>query len=482
MLRRLKHTSLIAQYPAIELSYSQSDPVVAPITLTLAGNGLRLRFDGPEQRLRLIEVIDFRKVHAEYEGMDVFKSHEAEQSGPSYRSLIKLFGPTFPGEHLDEPQSESNATYVLSYPGVAFSFSVSRTALESGKDNQTLLSSSAASPAQSMAIYLGESWPKARAVLFAPSTAPPRPRAVSSVRRPDTTDEVELVKVYGEGRLELVRRSGQALVVTLSETTPQDLVTELGPPDAIYRKNDRRLAIHKNRGHTRGRSSSADTDYSSSRTTEDDSEGEDMHDPALSAEARELGSAEHFFNYSRYGFDFLISQATTPSAASPTLPEAMTSVGGGGEAHRVRRSEQTATKLIIHGNVPASWLFGRNRRCRWSLEHVPTARETQPLTSELRFADVAVRLAEVFGTADLSGSVMGPQKGMLLNRGWADSPSSSCELLGGWEEDTGSKAKAGHSMHSQKDQGVSSTSELFGYPGMIFEVLPNDCINGLTVY
>ncbi|KAB8337201.1 hypothetical protein FH972_021503 [Carpinus fangiana] len=469
VLRRLKHPQLASQYPAVDLAYSHSGPAIAPIVITLARNGLRLRFDGPEQRLRLIEVLDFRKTSVEYEGSEIFKAHEADQLGPSYRSLTKLFGPTFPGEYLEDPQSQSSAIYVLSYPGIAFSFSVSRSGLDSRKDNHALLSSSAASPAKSMAIFVGESFSKARTDLFSPTDKPLRQRAASSGRHSDATDDVDLVKVYGEGRLELIRRSGQPLVITLSETTPQDLVTELGPPDAIYRKNDRRLAIHRNRGHARGRSSSADTDYSSSRTTEDDSEDEDPENPALSTEATELASAEHFYNYSRYGFDFLISQATTASAASPTLPEAMTNLGSG-NGHDTPRGEQTATKMIMHGNVPASWLFGRHRRCRWVLEHVPTARVTSPLTSETSFADVAARLSEVFTGVDLTGSGSGQQKGMLLNRDWADSPSSSCELLGGWEEDTAGRTTGTlSSSHSQKDAGISSNSELFGYPGMIFE-------------
>ena len=44
--------------------------------MSLPENGLRLRFDGVDQRLRLIEVIDFRKIKLAYKGSELVKVYD----------------------------------------------------------------------------------------------------------------------------------------------------------------------------------------------------------------------------------------------------------------------------------------------------------------------------------------------------------------------------------------------------------------------
>ena len=64
------------------------------------------------------------------------------------------------------------------------------------------------------------------------------------------------------------------------------------------------------------------------------------------------------------------------------------------------------------------------------------------------------------------------QRGMVLNRGWGDSPGSSCEFLGGWEESGARRAETNG----------DSTTTLYGFPGLVFEVLKNGYINTVTVF
>jgi hypothetical protein len=54
------------------LAYENTSSVKEPVILNLPTNGVRLRFDGPEQRLRLIEVLDFTKSHLIYKDKDRF--------------------------------------------------------------------------------------------------------------------------------------------------------------------------------------------------------------------------------------------------------------------------------------------------------------------------------------------------------------------------------------------------------------------------
>jgi isoleucyl-tRNA synthetase len=73
------------------------------------------------------------------------------------------------------------------------------------------------------------------------------------------------------------------------------------------------------------------------------------------------------------------------------------------------------------------------------------------------------------------------QRGMVLNRGWEQSPESSIELLGDLEESP-TRGKAGDADTSEVTGGGLSNTELFGFPGMLFEVLKNDTVSCLTVF
>lgn len=66
---------------------------------------------------------------------------------------------------------------------------------------------------------------------------------------------------------------------------------------------------------------------------------------------------------------------------------------------------------------------------------------------------------------------------MVLNRGWGDSPGSSCELLGGWEE-----SAEGAVRNAAEGGGGLGNTELFGFPGLVFEVLKNEAVSCLTVF
>ena len=96
-----------------------------------------------------------------------------------------------------------------------------------------------------------------------------------------------------------------------------------------------------------------------------------------------------------------------------------------------------------------------------------TSTTTSPLlNSEMSFDEIYEKLKERFGAT---------QKPMLLNRG-SDSPSSSVELLGGWDE-----GDAGLRRTGSAEEAFGNT-ELYGFPGLIFEVLRNKAVSSLTVF
>ena len=471
-------------YPVLDIFYSPADPLSTPITISLPKNGLRLRFDGATQRLRLIEVLDFSLVALLYENRDIVKLPQdgSKATGPAFRHIYdRLIGPTFPGEYLPpaDGSTSKRGLYILSYPGVAFTFPVRSAAWSDPRDFVSLLSQHA-EPASNMAIFDGESWRAARADLYDRTCPIPRPFLSGTKVKETRPNEVDFVLIKGSGVLEIHRRSSSTFRLCLGSSTPQDLLVELGPPDAIYRKSDRRLSIHK--AHRKSRSSSSntrfedggDTGYSSHAVTTDESDAEDE---VNSANEKSNARAECFWNYFQHGIDIFMS-CPQPVPDRMDLGKADLAV----MSAAAEPNHLVATKALLHGNVPGSYPFNRYRRCRWRL--APTSkgeRTSKVLTSETSFHRISRALQKSLDAAASSkDNQRHLQQGMILNRGWGTSPESSCELLGGWEESR-KPTGAGDAAIGEDTPGTGN-SELFGFPGLIFEVLKNDTVSCLTIY
>lgn len=468
-------------YPELDLSYSASEPLLHPVTVNLPSNGVRLRFDGPDQRLRLIEILDFSIATLTYKNMDLVRRPKPAEdgntftqsnSGPTFRHVYnRVFGPAYKGDYVGAGAGNSTGTYVLSYPGLAFSFPVKHKSWSDQADFVSILSSSATSPATSLAIFSGSSWPEARSQLYQNPHVLPRNSALVGKNADSVPAEIEEVRLHGAGCLEFIRRNSPSATVVLNHTTPQDLVADFGPPDAVYRKHDSRFSIHAGSTSTRRRPSASpapdapDTDQSSVQSYTDDSDA----DSSADLRTREP-EAECFYNYFNHGFDALISYSTTHSPSFPGTSE--------GPPSNSSSSTLLVTKLIIHGNVPGSYCFNRHRRSRWKII-IPSRNE--PLNSEMSFASISKSLRDVWHeTYESAEDEQKMQRGMVLNRGWDESPDSSMELLGGFEETADSSKRTDGGTRTSVS-GLNNT-ELFGFPGMLFEVLKNDAVSCLTVY
>ncbi|KAI1459940.1 hypothetical protein F4805DRAFT_419264 [Annulohypoxylon moriforme] len=488
------------RFPKLDLTYSATQPVTDPVVLALPANGIRLRFDGPEQRLRLVEVIDFSKNRITYQEKDIAKPAQGTlgsprlggdaTSGPAFKNIYhRLFGPTYAGEYIpptDSGNSNAVGTYILSYPGVAFSFPLPKSAYSPNKDVVSLLSSSASQTASSVAVFSGKSWAHARETLWDEILPSVKSTFLFSKSKEVVPDEISLVKIHGGGRLQLFKKWTNASVwINLGETTPQDLVAELGPPDAIYRKNDQRMYIHKTRtaSHSRSRSNGGDyrrpddltdTDQSSAHTGSDDSEDEAIEDEFIGNV-----SGECFYNYFYLGFDILVSPPQPTSRTPPSQVSALNGkeVPGSNPFKNGTADRLVATKMVLHANVPGSYPFNRHRRCRWEIQYLAIDSSSTILNSETPFDEIEERLREEWkSTYSSEEDAKRRQRGMVLNRGWGDSPGSSCEFLGGWEDSSGGVAA------KKFDGSEDSTTTLYGFPGMVFEVLKNGFVSAVTVY
>lgn len=450
--------------------------------MTLPTNGIRLRFDGPDQRLRLIEILDFSKSTLTYKSTELVRRSGSttdatfdQSAGPSFKHLYnRLFGPSYPGEYIPPKSKQVNGAYVLSWPGLAATFSLRPKSWSEKVDFVTLLSSSAASPATSLAIFSGSSWSEARSMLYSKQPNLPRTLSLAGKQSDHIPDEIEEVVIHGQGKIELFRRASVPWMIVLNETTSQDLVAELGPPDAIFRKTGGRISVQASTSNNRLPSMSpvldphvAEHEHSSAKSFTDESENEILN---IDEDRNEDTNSEAFYNYFHHGFDALIS---SPQPSATRDPE---------RAHTP--PDSVVTKLFLHGNIPGSYAFNRHRRSRWRVA-VESDGLDVPVTSEMRFSDVSDTLKLVYQHAYRdSEEEKRMQRGMVLNRGWGDgeSPESSIELLGDFEEGLVSSKDGTTRPEIEASISNFNNTELFGFPGLLFEVLKNDSIACLTVY
>ncbi|KAI7369914.1 UPF0183-domain-containing protein [Hortaea werneckii] len=493
-------------YPAIDLHYSQTDPLDTPVVVGLPVNGVRLRFDGADQRLRLIEVLDFKKIKLLYKGSELVKGTEdgLAAGGPAFKRVYSLFGPSYPGEYLPpRNKRDTYGTYVLSWPGVAFNFPLQHAAWSREKDHVSLLGSHVAGAATHMALFEGKSWPEARKDLFVREPEGPRLSALANRAKDSLPEEIDFANILGDGRIELVRSNGNPpFVITLNQTTPQDLTTELGPPDAVHKREEppgtpepttqHRRAASSSRPLSNGRShpGSQPSSYSSTGTDTFDTDfdpGEAEDDPA------ERASRERFWCYFSHGLDILVGPPSDHATTSHTTET---------PSHLATSHHLVVTRLVIHGNVPGSYAFNRHRRLRWSLSlPSPSSHQTPAdptlLLSEHHF-DTVLKPALLAAFAPTPGwSPAEMAKGKVVNRTWSGSGgiggiggSESGFFLPDEEQEVGEAGGGGGGVlaggeEEEEEEGSETwlgNTKLFSFPGLVVEVLGNGAVGGLTVY
>jgi hypothetical protein len=444
------------QYAEIDLYYDRSRPVQSPVAVSLPKNGVRLRFDGPDQRLRLIEVMEFAKIGLTYKGSELVKDHGL--SGPAFKRIYQIFGASYPGEYFPPPQGQLSGKYVLSWSGIAFDFPLQHNAWSPEKDHVSLLGSTASSPATAMALFEGTSWPEVRNDMFTRVPTAPRLHASPQSNMPP---EIEKANMTGDGTIELIRRApATTVIIKLRETTMQDLITELGRPEAEHRRNANNDIIipgptdrQRTGSMTNGRPhpGSLPSSYSSTGTDTFDADfdsGDADEDPT--DRGRDI-----FWCYFSQGLDILIGPPPDNADAGAT-------------------SSLVVLKVFLHGNVPGSYAFNRHRRLRWTL-NFPSHPflEQDSLNSESNFdEDLRPALMRVFKGV-WPEAEMG--RGRVVNRTWGSGG-------GGMSDSTFFLPDAEKELveGSGSEQWLGNT-KLYAFPGFGFEVLENGAVAVLAV-
>jgi hypothetical protein len=463
-----------------------------------------------------VEVLDFSKVKLTYGEQVINKGVEhaafsigaggGRDAGPDFKTVYKMFGPTTPGEFASQEGKKKKGVYCISWKdGLALTFPVDApegfSKMNFGSQTN-VLDSSACGPASAMVAFQGgihgKSWPLARGEIYTAdlSDLPLSPSPMG--RREGVPAEVNFARIQDRGRIELIRRDAPPFLLRLGETTQQDLLTELGPPDSMFKQDKSKAITRKRRTSSmssRGRGMNLDRDRlsegdgSDAWTDDDEEEDEQVVDEADDVE---VGT---WWNYFAHGLDVLVAQAHQLPAASPTA----TKNEDGIQNETIARNHLTATKICIHSNIPGSWQFNRHRRLRWSLDSWPlpqdreddistsitTAHEGQEnsLTSERKFRDIRTHLRNVFHeTYSTPLEETEQQQPQAFNRDWGENSAlgNSVELLGGFEGGGAGGKKAGGGEASE--YGRLGEVLVYGFPGLAFEVLKNGCVAWVQVW
>eukprot|EP01102_Stenamoeba_stenopodia_P013205 TRINITY_DN4255_c0_g1_i1.p1 TRINITY_DN4255_c0_g1~~TRINITY_DN4255_c0_g1_i1.p1 ORF type:complete len:382 (-),score=69.32 TRINITY_DN4255_c0_g1_i1:122-1267(-) len=215
-VKKIQGELLITQ---AELKYHELDPLSSFIIIDLTDDGILLSFEPISQRLQGIEIYRTVKLKLRYSGA-IFCSPESDLQ-PTMGLIDEIFGPSFPGDYEKEQHQ-----YNVHYPGLTFCFPIppEYDSIYANPHEQPLELPNGRSPITSkIVIYYG---PK-----LSQASLPPLD--------PDSLYFEQVDVSISEG----VYFTKRDCFINFNSST-QDVVSDLGPPDKIYFKEQDKMKIH----------------------------------------------------------------------------------------------------------------------------------------------------------------------------------------------------------------------------------------------
>lgn len=432
-----------------KIAYSNRNYLETPLLVTLPEQGVRLMFSATgHQKLLLIEILNFDFLKLNYKGSylnDIVYTEptDAELSNlsdsDSYLDFAKrkqilpptlkevynrIFGPTFPGT-LDRVSK----TYLLSYPGVAFKFHIGLdellTALGEDDDKNSILSKltnwhrASDIICQNLAIFNGDNYFDFHSQLMhiaKDNDAPPKLCNPANL----CVEKIEVTLSTGTAEIRFhSENKTQPAKLVIGQSTQQDILRILGPPDAYFNKFDSRLLIHKH---------------------------------LLSSKALDLdsGSVYKFHNYFRYGIDLLYN-------LNPPNKE-----GG------------VLLKIIIHnGGIVKTLEFMQWNKCNWKIQTRPG--DAPAVNSSMYFHQ--------FGEDFLNEVNTEKSDPVLLNRNEIEfSKDDDLEVVLSDELQQNLMLSATNLTDSVESKALGQL-KIYGYDRCIWEVVEsNNCVSCVIIY
>jgi len=412
-------------YREVTVLFSNDNPFGSDVGLCLHDCGTKLWFEPGSQRLRVIELFDLTRTNLSYNN-SVFSGVGA-QGEPSFKTIYHVFGPTFPGR-----RNESTGVYELRYPGVCFMFPLTP------KDVGQLVGGE-----EQWFTQMNEKGSEllAHRVMLHDGEGVGDPRLSPAPPQPEWDLYYEPVVAYVQKGLLFTKRKK----FIGFNSRAQDCLADLGPAEAVCVKEDDIMAIHN--GRQRG---------------------------AL-CESWENNN-DYFFNYFSLGVDFLLD----------------------GHTHRVK-------KIVLHCNAVMHPDFNRYRKCRFIVSRNSKEQEGDDILAAVantrRLSDnnsSALQSSEpprfsILQTIRASQSSMAPAPA-------PDAPSQTTKTLEQAAEPTATTpelnsdskwceyeavfGKEGQPMihGAGKQETVLGPTFFHAYEGVIFQVMKNGYLAGLTLF
>lgn len=228
----------------VQLIYNDKDPINFDYMLNLANDGIILYFDSHNQRLKLIEISDLKKIRLRYYG-NYFNNIPAVQ--PTFDQIIEIFGITSPGVY-----DNNSSVFLLRFPGLLFTFSIDfRVEPKITHGIQSLQFPAGRAPLVSkISIYKGDS----------PNTAiaPEIPQLclnkdifshkVKLCREDGKTKGISM-NLYMQGNYQVDRETYEKFnAEVFFNDSCQDIMSVLGTPNSVYIKSEElsKIGMEKN--------------------------------------------------------------------------------------------------------------------------------------------------------------------------------------------------------------------------------------------
>jgi len=296
-----------------QLVYNERDPIACDYMINMTHDGIILYFDATNQRLKLIEISDLKKLKLRYCG-NYFNNIPAVQ--PTIEQINEIFGITHPGVY-----DTNSSLFRLPFVGLLFTFNIDyRVEPKLTHGIQSLHFPAGQSPLVSkISIYKGQS----------PTNCAAPELPLSTLNKEIYLDKLSIIrdsakkvtkgiklKVFMQG-IEKAYQETEAKdaheVEIFFDDACQDVMSLLGSPTSVFYKSEELSKLYQS-----------------------DSAAASLSGPAHNLPSNQF---DYFYNYVTLGLDILFNADT----------------------HRV-------AKFVLHSNFPCHFNFNSYFMCNFELE------------------------------------------------------------------------------------------------------------------
>lgn len=197
----------------MEIIYNANDPYVQDVVIDSPEDGLKLYFDSVQQILKMIYVYEVNLIPLKYGRVVIFGGDIAA----TFQSVYNLFGPTNPGKY-----ESADKSYYLGYDGLSIRFPIPdeyRHLYQNKNDLPMELPNGLTPAATGLRVFEGKS-----------QTTPPIPRPIRKYY-------FEKVEVHVCDHYSTLTFNERKRSIGLG-FSPQEIISELGPPMSVFRKSE----------------------------------------------------------------------------------------------------------------------------------------------------------------------------------------------------------------------------------------------------